>query len=108
MHMYARPRQRRWSLPLAILCTVLLTQTAHAQQVFDEVKAVGREVMTTMLWVSSIVAVLGFMAAGHAFSSGYVERGKYLLRGTLIGATCIFSAAGLVQFIRAKFSQPVF
>lgn len=99
---------RRPLQAMAFVFAVAIAHTAHAQQVFDEVKAVGREVMTTMLWLSSVVAVCGFMAAGHAFSSGYIERGKLLLRGTLIGTTCIFSAAGIVQFIKAKFAQPTF
>lgn len=92
----------------ALATLIVLTRVAHAQQVFEEVKAVGREVMTTMLWLSSVVAACGFMAVGHAFSTGHIERGKVLLRGTLIGTICIFSAAGIVQFIKAKFAQPNF
>ena len=104
----------RTATPLArlalLITTMALSRSAWAQEaeVFQTAQAVGREVQQALLWLSGLASVIGFMMAGHAFSSGDIERGKTMLKGTLLGSVCIFGAVGLVKFIQTKFGTAAF
>lgn len=89
---------------------LLMAHVAHAEDnsIFSEAQTVGQDMLKNLLWLSGLAAVLGFVMAGHAFTSGDVERGKTMLKSTLIGSVCIYGAVGLVHFISSKFSQTSF
>lgn len=97
---------------LVIFCGmfILLASVAHAEDgtFFTEAQSVGQDILKNLLWLSGLAAVLGFVMAGHAFTSGDVERGKTMLKSTLIGSVCIYGAVGLVHFISSKFSETSF
>ena len=95
---------------LAAIAITVLSRSGYAQEapVFAIAQTIGREVQTWLLWFSGLASVVGFMMAGHAFSSGDIDRGKTMLKGTLIGTVCIFGAVALVQFIQLKFGQQTY
>lgn len=73
--------------------------------VFAEAKSVGQDILSGLLWVSGLAAIVGFIMAGHAFTAGDVDKGKTMLKSTVIGTICIFGAVGLVNFIQSKFTD---
>jgi len=97
------------SVPMRLFLTVLLVPAvAHAQQILDDMRTMGRLAIDAATVLGGIGAVLGLIKAGQAFNEGNAEEGWQRLKSTLIGIALIFGAAGIVQLMSSKIGVHTF
>jgi hypothetical protein len=75
--------------------------------------ALGQNILTWLIWVSIPVATIAIAYAGWLMiwgstKPGEIERGKTILRSTLIGLATVLAAALIVKAILSYLTDPAF
>lgn len=80
----------------------LSPNVAHAQQVLEQMRAVGNLAIDGATVLGTIGAILGLIKSGQAFNEGNADEGWQRLKSTLIGLGLILCAAAIVQLVSSK------